>query len=335
MKKVLWVKFGWSEYYRGGSVDGNFAWLHDNKEKGSERRGHEAFNFNPGPDGQYYCYVPPQKGQYAPSHEDPHGWTVICLAKNPKHTGVHVVGWYEDATLHGKWNEPPHGTIKKRGDTIHPAYDWSYCISSKTAYFISPEDRTMPFSDSSIRQGKYSFLEGPNVNVNESKKRVLKLLEERLKALLPFAIKNPDENKLPDPELDATDPFKGFGTPEHRKKVEIAAEKAVIEYYKKKGFVHERVTNLPCGYDFIFKKGKLEFHVEVKGTASTSPKFYLTRNEHVKGLQSNPNWRLVMVTAALSANPVIAEYNAAELTRTFDLEPYVFMGTFVPIPHST
>jgi hypothetical protein len=27
VKKVLCAKFGWSEYYRGGPVDGNFGWI--------------------------------------------------------------------------------------------------------------------------------------------------------------------------------------------------------------------------------------------------------------------------------------------------------------------
>lgn len=334
MKKILWVKFGWSEYYRGGPVDGNFGWLNENKGKKNEGRGHEAFNFNPGPDGIYCCYVPPQASEYAPSNDDPHGWTVICLAKNPKHTGVHVVGWYENATLHGEWLDPPDALIKKRGDAAHPAYDWSYCISSKTAYFVPPEYRIMPFSDPSVRQGKYSFLEGPGVDINENKKRVLELLKSRLKAMTRFAIQNPNENSLPDPELDAVDPLKGFGTPEHRKKVELAAECAVIEHYKKKGYACKRVTHLPCGYDFIFTKGKLVRHVEVKGTSSPSPQFFITRNEYGKGLQSNPAWRLAMVTSALSETPSIAEYDALELKRAFDLEPYVYIGKFIPKPES-
>ncbi|CDL84198.1 hypothetical protein XSR1_410004 [Xenorhabdus szentirmaii DSM 16338] len=99
MKKILWVKFGWSNDYCGGPVDGNFYWLDDNKEK----RGNEAFNFAPESDGTYYCYVPPQTGKYALSNNDPDGWTVICLAKNPKYPGIHIVGWYEDATLHGEF----------------------------------------------------------------------------------------------------------------------------------------------------------------------------------------------------------------------------------------
>ena len=330
MKKILWVKFGWSDYYRGGPVLGNFGWLKDNKGKKNEGRGHEAYNFNLGPDETYYCYVPPQGKNYAPTNDDPYGWTVVCLAKNPKHTGIHIVGWYEDATLHGKWLEPPEGTIKKRGDTTHPAYDWSYCITSKTAYFIPPENRTMPFSDDSIKMGKYSFLEGPGIDTNDSKKRVLELLEGRMKEMRPLAVKNPSEVKLPDPQLDATDPLIGFGTPEHRKKVEKAAEDAIIAHYKSKGYAYERVTHLPCGYDFIFTKGKLTLHLEVKGTAGPFPRFFLTRNEYLKGLQTDPAWRLAMVTSALSDTPNIAVYDAAELNRTFDLEPYVHIGTFIP-----
>lgn len=330
MKKTLWVKFGWSDYYRGGPVDGNFGWLNQNKGKKNEVRGHEAFNFNSGPDGTYYCYVPPQGGEYAPSNDDPDGWTVICLAKNPKYPGVHIVGWYENATLHGEWLEPPNDLVKKRGDAAHPAYDWSYCISSKTAFFVPPEYRIMPFSDPSVRQGKYSFLEGPSVVINDNKRRVLDLLNRRLKALTRFAIPNPNEDSLPDPELDSIDPLKGFGTPEDRKKVELAAERAVIEYYKMKGYACERVTHLPCGYDFIFSKGKSVRHVEVKGTSSPTPQFFITRNEYEKGLRSNPAWSLAMVTSALSETPDITEYDAAELKRAFDLEPYVYIGKFIP-----
>ncbi|PHV18096.1 hypothetical protein CSQ90_07300 [Janthinobacterium sp. BJB303] len=332
MKKVLWVKFGWSDYYRGEPVDGNFSWLKGKKNSKIRGPGHEAFNFNPGPDGRFYCYVPPQNKLYTPSNNDPDGWTVICLAKNPKHKGIHIVGWYENAILHGEWLAPPAGVMSQRGESGSPGYDWSYCISSKNVHIVPPEYRTRPFSDPTVRQGKYSFLAGPDVDTNESKKRVLHLLESRIKELAPFAVKNPDDEKLPNPELDAADPLKGFGTAEHRKKVEMAAERVVIEYYAKRGFTCKRVTHLPCGYDFAFTKGKLNLHVEVKGTAGPSPQFFLTRNEHRKGLQSNSSWRLAMVTSALSATPGINVYDAAELAKVFDLAPYVYIGTFIPVP---
>lgn len=252
---------------------------------------------------------------------------MICLAKHPKHPGIHIVGWYENATLLGEWRDRP--LIKKRGDTDHPAYDWSYCISSKTAYFVPPEFRTMPFSDPSVRQGKYSFLKGPGITSNDAKRRVFTLLQNRLERLGPVVVKNPSEDSLPDPEIDAADPLKGFGTPEHRKKVEQRAEKAVIANYEANGFRYQRVTHLPCGYDFVFLKGKTTLHVEVKGTAGTTPQFFLTRNEHIKGMKSNPAWRLAMVTAALT-DPTIVIYDAKELVKTFDLEPYIFIGKVIP-----
>ena len=46
MKKVLWVKFGWFEFYRGGPVDGNFSYL-----AGKGKQGHESYNFAPAADG--------------------------------------------------------------------------------------------------------------------------------------------------------------------------------------------------------------------------------------------------------------------------------------------
>ncbi|CAE6861599.1 hypothetical protein R69658_07642 [Paraburkholderia aspalathi] len=157
----------------------------------------------------------------------------------------------------------------------------------------------------------------------------LTLLQNRLAELRPVAVKNPSEDNSPDPEIDAVDPLKGFGTPELRKKVELAAEKAVIAHYQSKGFQHQRVTHLPCGHDFVFAKGKTTLHVEVKGTVGNAPRFFLTRNEYTKGMGSNPNWRLAMVTDAL-ADPKIVIYDAKDLTKFFELEPYVFVGKFIP-----
>lgn len=330
MKKVLWVKFGWSDFYRGGPVDGNFGWLNEQRESKQEGRGHEAFNFDPGPDGTYYCYVPPQRKVHAPMNSDPHGWTVVCLAKHPKHTGIHVVGWYEDATLLGEWLMPPKELARARRGADNLAYDWSYCITAKKAFFVPPERRTMPFSDISIKQGKYSFLEGPDVTSTENKRRVLKLLKERLGVLSSFAITNPNPTSIPDPEADKIDPLSGFGTPEHRKKVEKAAEQVVIAHYEAKGFVTERVSHLPCGYDFLFTKGNTERHVEVKGTSGPVPRFYLTRNEREIGMRSNPAWRLAMVTDALSPSYSLVEYDARGIANAFDVEPYVYIANLIP-----
>lgn len=318
------MKFGWSEYYRGGLVDGNFGWLKAAKGGKDEGRGHEAFNFVPSGDGAYYCYVPPQSSAHAPWCDDNTGWTVICLAKNPRHKGIHIVGWYEDATLFGEWKNPPSNhpaAALSKGST---AYDWSYCISSKSAYFFPPEVRTAPFSHPSIRQGKYSFLKGPEVQTNTNKQEVLKILQDTLQELRNHAVHNPNSDNTPDPELDPADPLNGFGTPEHRKKVERAAEIAVIAYYQESNFQVIDCTKLKCGYDYRFTKGSHIVDVEVKGTSGKNMGFFLTRNEHDAGMNSNPNWRLAMVTDALDNKPVVRIFDAKQLSKTFDLAPYVY-----------
>jgi hypothetical protein len=160
---------------------------------------------------------------------------------------------------------------------------------------------------------------------------VLSLLKRKLQALHSIAVQNPNADSAPDPELDPVDPLKGFGSAEDRKKVEKAAEQAVIAHYGDKGFKCERVTYIPCGHDFVFTKGRIVRHVEVKGTAGPNPQFFLTRNEHEKGFRSNPLWRLAMVTSALSDEARrIVEYDAKALKKAFDLAPYVYFGTFVP-----
>jgi hypothetical protein len=324
MKKILWVKFGWSDYYRGGPVDGNFGWLKDQRGKKDEGRGGEAFNFMPAQDGNYYCYVPPAREQ-VPRNADNTGWTVVCLAKNPKFKGIHVVGWYENATLIGKMVAP------------HPAAPDNdagyYCIKSKSVYFVPPEDRIKPFSDTSVRQGKYSFLSGPDVDVVDNKRRVLGLLERTIAALEAFAVHNPNEKSVPDPEVDPNGPLAGyFGPPENRKKVEKAAEQAVIKYYSGKGFNAQRVAHLPCGYDYIFTKKDQELYVEVKGTSGSTPRFFLTRNEHNARLDHR--WRLGMVTNALDNQSRVAIYNSREFKKAFELEPYLFIGEPIIVPDS-
>jgi len=315
LEKFMWVKFGWSDYYRGGLVDGNFRWLKEWKKGGPEHIGNEAFNFMPDADGTYYCHVPPQAKTGAPSLDTGHDWTVVCLAKNPKHKGIHIVGWYENATLHG-WQQPNPVAAAAGKD------DWLYSITSQSVYFVPPEQRTDPFSDASIKQGKYSYLTGPGVRATDNKERVFNLLLSRLSDLSNVAIHNPTPDTVPDPE-NSPDPLGGLGTAEHRKKVELAAEKAVVAYYKADGFSRKRVAQFNLGYDYIFTKGEAVHYVEVKGTSGPDSRFFLTRNE--EKIRSKPGWRLGMVTDALK-DPKVTIYDNRAFKKAFDLEPLVYTG---------
>ena len=323
MDKVLWVKFGWSDQYRGGPVDGNFSQL----ARGEV--GHEAYNFEPAADGTYYCYVPEQAGNSAPSNPGhPAGWTVVCLAKHPQRTGIHIVGWYEDAMLLGTWGKVPETRAHLPVSDSDPDERWLYCITSETAYFVPPEERTIPFSHRSVRRGSFSFLRGPGVRTTPNKDEVLEYLKRRMKKLKSSVIENPTDETAPDLGAEPGDPLRGFGTQEHRKKVEKAAEEAVSRHYE--GFSCTDVTKKNLGFDFIFRRGQTEHHVEVKGTSGDLPRFFMTRNENA--YRENPKWRFAIVTNALGPKPTVRVYDNRRFKRTFELEPYVYTGMPVTPP---
>jgi len=119
--RIAIIKTGWSKDYRGAQVVGNYSYDHPD---------HEKVNFLPGPDGRYFCYVPPIGGNKkfkqfgsAPKPKNPDGWLVFAVSRNPDKGGLYVVGWYEDAHfLHRhevrpeyKHGEPWFG----RGDDPH------------------------------------------------------------------------------------------------------------------------------------------------------------------------------------------------------------------------
>lgn len=307
MQKILWVKFGWSEYYRGGVVNGNFDYV----SKGE--KGHEAWNFLPEQNGTYYCYTPPQGKNGAPSNEDPYGWLVICLAKHPKYKGIHIVGWYENAELIG-------GYANKSSNLIH---NFTYTIKSEKVWFIPPEYRNIPFSHTSIRQGKYSFLSGPNVVSTRNKKEVLSLLNKKLKSLESVAIQNPTNESAPDWENNSVDPMGGLGTQEHRKKVEKASVKFTKKHLVKHGYKCQSVEAENLGYDLLAtrQEDKSTLHVEVKGTSLKEARFFMTPNEYQ--YRNAPNWRLAMVTDAIG-KPNIEILTLQDVESNYDLVPMLW-----------
>ena len=314
MSKILWVKFGWSDYYRGGPVDGNFPFIQDGEQ------GHEAWNFLPQDDGSYYCYTPPQGGSGTPWNDDPYGWTVVCLAKNPAQKGLHVVGWYEDAELTGKYAIRPPGF--NAGGSV-PLDEYYYTICSSSVWFIPPEFRSKPFSHPSIRQGKYSFLDGPGVERTANKRAVNSILRDQLAHFRGVAIHNPNAHTTPDRDNDKIDPLSGFGDSEHRKAVEEAAVQATLRELDRLGYdaVSREKDNI--GYDLhaTHRNDRLAWHVEVKGTSGSQPQFFMTVNEY--GYRMAPEWRLAIVIDALTT-PHVTFRTLREVERDFELTPMVW-----------
>jgi hypothetical protein len=111
----------------------------------------------------------------------------------------------------------------------------------------------------------------------------------------------------------------GFGTPESRKAVEKAAIKFVTKILKERGFVINNVERDNLGYDLSAVKSSTVLQVEVKGTDSPQPRFFVTRNE-ARAADQHEEWKLFVVCQARSA-PVLHEYTVEEMRRTFAFEP--------------
>lgn len=118
---------------------------------------------------------------------------------------------------------------------------------------------------------------------------------------------------------------RGFaGNPEIRRRVEQAAIKLVWkEFEKKRGYKIKDVQKDNCGYDLLATKGADCLKLEVKGTAGDVPRFFLTRNEWRHG-EKHKEWRLVVVTFALSSSPKMQVLTFDEVSQGFTIDALVW-----------
>lgn len=143
--RIAIIKTGWSEDYRGAEVDGNYSYKHPD---------HEKVNFLPGPDGSYFCYVPPIGGNKkvkpfgsAPRPTNPNGWLVFAVSRKPRLGGLYVVGWYEDAKfLHRHEVRPEYADGEPWFGRGGDGQEIVYTITAPRAYAIDAPDRTEWFA---------------------------------------------------------------------------------------------------------------------------------------------------------------------------------------------
>lgn len=123
----------------------------------------------------------------------------------------------------------------------------------------------------------------------------------------------------------ANDPTLSFPDQAHRKKVEKAAIKEATSYLESMNYTVEDVSRENRGYDLLAerKQKPKELHVEVKGTSSNIPQFFISRKE--KYYMSNKMWRLLLVTNALSS-PVITFMTEKEACVKFMFSPFEWLA---------
>lgn len=122
-------------------------------------------------------------------------------------------------------------------------------------------------------------------------------------------------------EEDVDGPLRGggFGDPETRKAVELAAIEFMKRHLKAKGYRVEDLQHANCGYDLAAVKGRQRLLYEVKGTDSVAPRFFISRNEW-KCAQREVDWRLAVVSNARGDEPTLLELDADGVRRQFEFD---------------
>ncbi len=108
----------------------------------------------------------------------------------------------------------------------------------------------------------------------------------------------------------------GFPDAKTRKLIEVAAVNFVKKDYEKMGYEVADHQALNRGYDLLATKSRRQLKLEVKGTTSENPRFFLSRNER-RCSRIHDDWRLVVVTRART-KPQSRTFTAAAMERFFN-----------------
>lgn len=120
----------------------------------------------------------------------------------------------------------------------------------------------------------------------------------------------------------------GFADYQTRKEIEQAAVSFVTDHYQSQHYHIESRESQNLGYDLFATKPGSCLLLEVKGTDSDAPRFFLTRNER-KCAQKEINWRLVIVTNART-KPRLDILTIQDVESKFSLDPLVWECTPTP-----
>jgi hypothetical protein len=303
-ERIAVVKTAWSDDYAGEMPKGR----HANIRKLGDA--YERYNFQKGPRGRYYGYLPPMgEKERPPQAAETTGWLLVFVAAQNGTGPLVVVGWYEDATLHDEYLKRPEYAEPRGFPTdIHGA-PYSYCLTARRVHLIPSGERIYRIAGDHIRRAPIVYLRGgPGTDPWRA------ALARELEILISGRAK---KREKPSPGLN-------FPDVKHRKLVERAAVDAVEQLLKRTHEIENREKD-KCGYDLraLHRSSGEEWFVEVKGTSGAEGHFYMTRNE--KSFVDDPRWRLAMVTDALG-KPRIQILDGKKAQKTFFFNPFAWEG---------
>ena len=290
---VLVCKVAWMERYRGNTDrdkpygGGGFV-----NEFGY---GYEVFNFQPYR-GKIYGYVRAPGGSdtinvdrliepfdrnRTRDHVD--GVTVIWIATNPNDGSTYVIGWYRDARVYRKSQDPVRGLAFARHVPTGHGSEYEVCsfqieTDEPNAVCLKLADRT------------YSVPMGRGGGMGRARTWFPPdgIARECL-ALTDGGPKRRRRSKAGSRQPDI----------EKRQLVERTAQKAVEDYFASQGFEVEDVSTRALGWDVEARSGDRLLRIEVKGHSGGGIAAELTPNEYTALQNHRDTFRLCIVTDVL------------------------------------
>lgn len=310
--RVAFIKTAWSELYDGEPVKGKAGYV----SKGYQ--GHEKFNFRRGSTGMCYATMPPIGPALAtpkPTQKD--GWLLIFISAEEGNGPLKVVGWYEDAVFEDRGIPRPDYKSNPYFERDDAGKPYTYCVSARRAHLIPVSERPLISIGDRMKRSPILYARGNNVK-EPWRERLAKVAESLLRQLR--SAKKLDSSRV----VKNEQPW--YATIEHRAAVDKQAVKHVKRKLSKQYHIQDRQADR-CGYDLLatHKISRDQLYVEVKGTSTERPGFFLTPKE--LAASHSPKWRLAVVTNALT-RPGYRMFSGGEMLQTFSIKPCSYVGIF-------
>lgn len=286
---MLFCNIGWMENYdglnHGDGIVGGGRYIKENK------RGFEICNFSRTSNGLVYGYVQPTHKSNSINLERISDRvnddfiddvTVIWTAKR-EGMGTVVVGWYLHARVYRYFQEFEEEEAQQH---ISNGVNGYYVTAkAEDSHLLKVDERVLCVprrEKGAMGQSNVWYADQP-LGIKFSKK-VNKYITQNEKDSL---------NHLKSKKKKSVDPILKL-------RVEKSAIELVFSYYENLGYEVKSVERDNKGYDLVAKNEKIELLIEVKGLSGIDRQIGLTPNEY-KFFQSNDvNYRLIVVSSALS-----------------------------------
>lgn len=290
MTAIVFFNIGWMNSYRGvrhgDEIRGGGAWVNENAV------GHEVYNFAPYR-GRYYGCVQPPGGReihierLGAAVDDDHvdNVTIAWVAKDPTQ-GLRLVGWYSGARLFRHFQQPPVGAVRPVRSESDQA--WFIAVANVVdSVLLDPEDRTLP-----IPRNKRGAMGQSNVWYADS------LLGQSTIEEVRAFIRRYNAGV----EARQVKRVAGSRDMDQARKIQVeqSAINAVRDYYESRGFRVSDVQRDNVGWDLEAARGEQRLLIEVKGLSGSQAEAELTPNEYHQMRSHRNDYRLCIVSDALS-----------------------------------